>query len=165
MTRERRAVDHYLATLRIVIGFMFLWAFIDKLFGFGFATPLGQGWLAGVSPTTGFLAQATYGPFVNWFHALSGSGLVDWLFMLGLLFVGTSYITGAALRPASLAGMLMMTLKFLSLFPPKTNPFLDEHVLFFLLFLAYSTGELGHPTSFDEWWRTTALVKAIPFLA
>ena len=163
MTRERRLVDHYVATIRIVLGFIFLWAFVDKLFGFGFATPLGQGWLAGISPTAGYLTKATSGPFVGWFHTMAGSGVIEWLFMLGLLFIGVAFITGAALRPASIFGALMMALIFFSAFPPKANPFLDDHVIYFFLFLAYGTGEFGHPTSFDLWWKKTAFVKSIPF--
>lgn len=165
MTKERRLVDHFLATLRIVVGFVFLWAFVDKLFGFGFATQLGQGWLAGVSPTAGYLGKATYGPFVSWFHAMAGNGVVDWLFMLGLAGIGIAFITGAALRFASIIGMVLVGLMYLSAFPPKTNPFLDDHVLYFIIFLIYGTGEAGHPTAFDEWWKKTAIVKAIPFLA
>ncbi len=163
MTKERRLVDHYFATLRIVIGFIFAWAFVDKLFGFGFSTPLGHGWLAGTSPTSGFLLKATYGPFAPWFHAMAGSSVIDWLYMGGLLFVGLAFITGAALRPASIFGAMMVALFYFSLFPPKTNPLLDDHVVLFILFLAYGTGEVGHPTSFDEWWRKTAVAQALPF--
>jgi len=34
-----------LAVSRVVIGFTFLWAFLDKLFGFGFATPSSRAWI------------------------------------------------------------------------------------------------------------------------
>ena len=44
-----------LAALRVVLGFHFLnWAFVDKLFGFGFATVPEKAWINGGSPTTGY---------------------------------------------------------------------------------------------------------------
>ncbi|MFI6408114.1 hypothetical protein ACIBJH_38465, partial [Streptomyces sp. NPDC050548] len=33
------------ASLRLLTGFVFLWAFLDKTFGFGYATPSGKGWI------------------------------------------------------------------------------------------------------------------------
>ncbi len=45
---------------RIALGWIFLWAFLDKLFGWTFATPAGKGWLEGGSPTKGFLSGAAW---------------------------------------------------------------------------------------------------------
>ena len=42
-----------LAVARVVIGFTFLWAFVDKLFGFGFATPSSRAWINGGTPARG----------------------------------------------------------------------------------------------------------------
>jgi len=39
-----------LAVLRITTGFVFLWAFLDKTFGFGYATPSAKAWIHGGSP-------------------------------------------------------------------------------------------------------------------
>jgi uncharacterized membrane protein YphA (DoxX/SURF4 family) len=41
--------------LRLVLGFIFLWAFVDKVFGLGFATASSKAWIHGASPTAGFL--------------------------------------------------------------------------------------------------------------
>ena len=47
-TRTNRvAAGRALAVLRILYGLTFLWAFIDKVFGFGYATPSGKGWIDG----------------------------------------------------------------------------------------------------------------------
>ncbi len=46
------------AVLRIAFGLTFLWAFVDKLFGLGYATPAGKGWIDGGDPTAGFLKGA-----------------------------------------------------------------------------------------------------------
>ncbi|MER7365496.1 hypothetical protein ABT353_22580, partial [Nonomuraea wenchangensis] len=53
--RARRPVDYVWAAARISIGWVFLWAFLDKTFGWGFATPAAKAWINGGSPTTGFL--------------------------------------------------------------------------------------------------------------
>ena len=71
--------------LRIMLGWIFLWPFLDKLFGWGFATEAGQGWLQGGSPTAGFLQFGTKGPLAEYFQSLAGQAWVDWLFMAGLL--------------------------------------------------------------------------------
>ena len=67
------------------MGLIFLWAFIDKVFGLGFATTADKSWIAGGSPTTGFLQFGVHGPFAGFYHSLSGIPIVDVLFMLGLL--------------------------------------------------------------------------------
>ena len=93
------------ALLRISTGFIFLWAFLDKMFGLGFATcrdattsvinsGCADAWTQGGSPTTGFLGNAVTGPFADFYHNLAGLAWVDWLFMLGLLFVGVGLMFG-----------------------------------------------------------------------
>ena len=61
------------------MGFIFLWAFLDKTFGLGVATPADKAWIAGGSPTTGFLSNAVQGPFATFFNSLAGVPVVyDW---------------------------------------------------------------------------------------
>ena len=50
-----RRVGMVWGLLRMAVGWIFLWAFLDKLVGLGFATEVGKGWLNGGSPTFGFL--------------------------------------------------------------------------------------------------------------
>ncbi|MFA6711028.1 MAG: hypothetical protein WCR24_00420 [Candidatus Methanomethylophilaceae archaeon] len=47
-----------LAIIRIMLGFMLLWAFLDKMFGLGHATKTGAGMIDGGSPTHGFFEYA-----------------------------------------------------------------------------------------------------------
>ncbi len=121
------------AVLRYVMGFTFLWAFIDKVFGFGFATTSEKAWIHGGSPTTGFLANAVKGPFAEIFHSLAGVAIVDWLFMLGLLFVGLTLIFNRYVKWGCIAGALMMFSMFLALLPPENNPIVDEHIVYILV--------------------------------
>jgi|SRR3989344_2033937 len=77
--------ENFLGILRIFMGWIFLWPFLDKLIGLGFTTSPKNAWLNGGSPTTGFLSNATKGPLELFYKTLAGSTVVDWLFMLGLL--------------------------------------------------------------------------------
>jgi thiosulfate dehydrogenase [quinone] large subunit len=52
----------FLAVFRVVLGFEFLWAFLDKTFGLGYATPSARAWINGGSPTKGFLSNVAVGP-------------------------------------------------------------------------------------------------------
>lgn len=56
--RSATAARYMLAGIRIALGWVFLWAFLDKTFGLGFATPSAKSWLNGGSPTNGFLGSA-----------------------------------------------------------------------------------------------------------
>lgn len=120
--------------LRIAMGWIFLWAFIDKLFGLGFATESSLAWIKGGSPTTGFLLHGTHGPLASIFQSLAGLPIVDWLFMLGLLCVGISMITKVYQRLGATVGIILMMLMYLAVTPPIHNPLIDEHIVYSLIF-------------------------------
>ncbi len=122
-----------LLKLRFVMAFIFLWAFIDKLFGLGFATTAEKSWLNGGSPTTGFLSGGVQGPFAEVFHGLAGVAVVDWLFMLGLLFIGLTLLFNKYVYWGALAGIVMMLLMWLALLFPVNNPLVDDHIVYALV--------------------------------
>ena len=122
-----------LATLRIVMGFIFLWAFLDKVFGLGFTTSPGKAWIKGGSPTSGFLSSAVKGPFVDFFHSLAGVAAVDCVFMAGLLFVGLTLIFNKFVKWGAVAGILMLLFMYLALLWPANNPIIDEHIVYILV--------------------------------
>src|SRR3989344_2695414 len=93
-----------LGILRLSMGLIFLWAFFDKLLGWGFATTPEKAWMVGGSPTAGFLQFGVHGPFTEFFNSLAGSTLVDWLFMLGLLFIGITLTLGIFMKLGAYAG-------------------------------------------------------------
>jgi thiosulfate dehydrogenase (quinone) large subunit len=122
--------------LRVMMGWIFLWPFLDKLFGWGFATEVGKGWINGVSPTFGFLNFGTKGVFSPIFKAIAGNVLVDWLFMIGLLLIGLSLIFGMAMRLATWSGVSILALMYIAGFmPPEHNPFLDEHLIYAMVLI------------------------------
>ncbi len=119
--------------LRISMGFIFLWAFLDKTFGLGFATTVENAWIHGGSPTRGFLSFATKGPFAEIFQSLAGMPVVDWLFMLGLLGVGVALIFNKYIKWAALVGSVMLLLIYLAVLPPENNPLIDDHIIYILV--------------------------------
>ena len=125
--------------LRLAMGLIFFWVFVDKLFGLGFATKSENAWINGGSPTSGFLLNATRGPLEALFKGLAGVALVYWLFMLGLLFVGLTVTFNRYIKWGALAGSVMLLLMYLSVFPPANNPLFDEHLVYILVLvlLAY----------------------------
>lgn len=127
--------EKILSIIRISLGFVFLWAFFDKLIGLGFATTREKSWLAGGSPTTGFLTYGVKGPFAEFFNSLAGIGLVDWMFMLGLLFVGLTLCLGIYVRAGAAIGIIMLMLMYLALILPENNPILDDHIIYSLMLL------------------------------
>lgn len=157
-------VKTYLGLLRVSIGFVFLWAFFDKLLGLGYATPPERSWLSGVSPTLGYLKNATHGPLAEFFQSLAGNPIIDLLFMLGLLGVGAAFVLGIALRAASYSGATMMILMYLSAFPPANNPIVDDHIIYALVLLVLANIDSKKTTGISSWWSKTQLAKTFPFL-
>lgn len=147
-----------IAVARILMGFYFFWAFIDKTFGLGFATPAERAWVGGGSPTTGFLTNATTeSPFAGVFSALAGNALVDWLFMLGLLGVGVSLMLGVGVRIGAIAGTAMLLLMYLAEFPltltGATNPLIDSHITDISIMAIVFFGVYSQRLSLARTWR------------
>lgn len=152
------------ALLRITVGWLLFWAFLDKLIGFGIATAPEKSWLNGNSPTLGFLKLGTTGPLKPFFESLAGNAVVDWLFMMGLLLIGLSLILGIGMRIAVYSGSLLFTLMWLSLLPPKNNPIIDDHIVYIFALLCLEKAHAGRVWGLGNWWRNTQIVKNLPFL-
>ncbi len=150
--------------LRLSLGWIFFWAFLDKLFGLGFSTKLGKGWLEGVSPTYGFLKFGAKGIFSAPIQSLAGNPLVDWLFMLGLFFIGISLILGIFVKLSSYAGIIILFLMWLSLFPSTNNPFLDKHLVYLILMCGFIVFNAGNYIGLGKWWSRNSLVSKYPIL-
>ncbi|PWI10245.1 hypothetical protein DIZ27_14050 [Streptomyces sp. NWU339] len=165
---ETRA--YVLAGLRLLTGFVFLWAFLDKTFGLGYATPSGKGWIDGGSPTRGFLSGVAVGPMESTFHAWAGDAWADWLFMLGLLGVGLALIVGIGLRLAAVAGTVMTALMWVAEWPParhlsdgspsmSTNPFADYHLVYAVILVALAAAGAGATWGLGEVWARLPFVS------
>jgi len=141
----------YLGILRIFFGFVFLWAFFDKLFGLGFATARDKSWILGNSPTSGFLFN-TSGIFSGFFKILVGQAWVDWLFMLGLLLIGIALILGIAMKITAYSGSVLMFLMWLAELPSQNNPLIDEHIIYILVFVLLYKLKAGEAYGFGKKW-------------
>ncbi|MDF2918963.1 MAG: DoxX family protein, partial [Microbacterium sp.] len=140
-----------LAALRYATGFIFLWAFLDKLFGLGFSTPFERAWINGGTPAQGFLnSPAVTGPLQPWFQSMA-SPLADVLFMAGMLAIGVAVMSGIGLRVAAVAGSLVMLLMYLAEWPfawgaASTNPLVDYHIVYALALIVIAVLHAG-----DTW--------------
>ena len=128
-SRSAVAARYLLAGIRIALGWVFLWAFLDKLFGWGFATPSARSWLNGGSPTAGFLGSSE-GPFSGFFTAIAGNTVTNVLFMGALLTIGTALILGIGMRLAATGGALLVVMMWAAVLPPSSNPFMDDHLIY-----------------------------------
>ncbi|MFB9235687.1 hypothetical protein ACFFWC_09050 [Plantactinospora siamensis] len=159
-----------LAVLRISTGFVFLWAFLDKTFGLGYATPSAKAWIHGGSPTLGFLKSVDVGPFQSAFHSMAGTWWANWAFMLGLLGIGIALIAGVGLRIAAVSGALMMALMWFAEFPlaqhtaagkpsGSTNPITDYHFSYAVVLAVLAYAYAGHTWGIGRWWAKLPFVQ------
>ena len=160
--------------LRLALGVEFLWAFFDKTFGLGYATPSAKAWINGGSPTKGFLSGVDAGPLQSFFNSIAGAPLANWLFMLGLFGIGTALILGVGLRIAAASGTVLLLMMWLASWPlastvagkptGSTNPVIDDHIISALALIvvgayaAHSAGYLG------RWWSSQSVVQRFPWL-
>ena len=163
------------AVLRIATGFIFLWAFLDKTFGWGYATPGERAWINGGSPTKGFLGGVDHGPFADMFRSWAGAGWADWLFMLALAGVGVAVVLGVALRIAAVSGTLLMLLMWAAEWPlaqftdrgeptMSTNPVVDYHIIYALVLITVAVLTAGNTWGFGRYWANLDLVRKNPWL-
>jgi thiosulfate dehydrogenase [quinone] large subunit len=169
------AAAPFAAVVRIATGLLFLWAFLDKAFGFGYATPAERAWVNGGSPTKGFLGGIDHGPFADTFRGWAGAAWADWLFMLGLAGIGIAVVLGVGLRIAAVSGTLMMLLMWAAEWPldrftdageptMSTNPILDYHVLYALVLIWLAIVAAGNTWGFGKVWAKLGFVEKNPWL-
>lgn len=159
-----------LAVLRIATGLIFLWAFLDKLLGLGYATTTDRAWINGGSPTKGFLSGVEVGPLDTAFQSIAGTWWANWLFMLGLAGVGIAVTLGIALRISAVAGTVMMLMMWLAEFPldrftaagepsGSTNPLIDYHIIYAIALIVAALAYAGNTWGLGKQWTALPFVQ------
>lgn len=168
------------ATLRILIGLIFLWAFLDKMFGLGFATCriadpatkqesvqvlCAKSVAKGGSPTTGFLKFAAKGPFQSFYNGIAGDKVTDFLFMAALGLIGITLVLGIGVMIASISGMLLLLMMWSAVLPGENNPVIDDHIVYIFVLIGVLMANKNQVWGLGKWWQKQALVRKIPVLA
>jgi len=157
-------IEYLLAFGRVLLGWLFLWGFLDKMFGLGFNTASSDAWINGGSPTEGFLAYGTSGIFQDFYTSLAGNAVVDWLFMLALLALGISLLLGIGMRIAAYGGTIFLLLLWGANVPPVYNPIIDEHIIYIALLWILYKMKASRYFGLGVRWSNTSLVRRAPWL-
>ncbi|MEX0651780.1 MAG: hypothetical protein WD186_07120 [Actinomycetota bacterium] len=172
--------------LRVAMGWTFLWAFVDKLFGLGFATGRdaetgaivfgsADAWVNGGSPTAGVLGFALKGPFKGFYETITGAqmgaagpmaaGWVDWVFMLSMLGIGLALILGIGVRLAALGGIAWMAIFYTATaIWPDNNPILDNHIIEAGVLTGLFLANAGRYYGLGKAWQGLGFVKDRKYL-
>lgn len=168
------------AVLRILIGFIMLWAFFDKLIGLGYATcrvsdmqtgeetvevMCEKAYANGGSPTTGFLKFGTKGPLKDFYANMANSKVADFFFMAGLLLIGLSLVTGIGVKVAVVSGIVLLMAMWSAVLPGENNPVIDDHIIYSVALVGVLVTNKNQVWGLGQWWQKQPLVKKYPFLA
>lgn len=163
-TPRERAVRYILAGIRLALGWIFLWAFIDKLFGLGLATESKNAWINGGSPTKGFLTFGVAGPFKDVYAGIAGAAWADLLFMAGLAGIGVALLLGIGMRAAAVAGGLLLVLMWTAVLPPENNPFMDDHLIYAAVLAVLALVDAGDTWGLGRVWARLPIVQRMRWL-
>jgi thiosulfate dehydrogenase [quinone] large subunit len=174
-TPRHKAYRYTLAVTRISLGWVFLWAFLDKLLALGFATGRNPetgvvdrfgdaAWINGASPTEGFLSFAAKGPFKGFYNDVAGAAWADWLFMIGLAGIGIALTLGVTMRIATVSGAVLLLMMWSAVLPPENNPFMDDHIVYALVLVVLALTSAGKTLGFGRVWERIPLVAKNGFL-
>jgi thiosulfate dehydrogenase [quinone] large subunit len=152
-------VRYVSAALRLSLGWIFLWAFLDKAFGLGHETAGKDAWFSGGSPTNGFLAFGTKGPFQGLYHNIAGQSWADVLFMIGLLGIGVALMTGVAMRLAAGCGAVLLVLMWTAVLPPDNNLFMDDHLVYAMVLVLLAALGAGRTLGLGAAWERLPVVS------
>jgi thiosulfate dehydrogenase (quinone) large subunit len=169
-TRTQQWTRYLAATIRLSLGWTFLWAFLDKTFALGHETGVNAqtgavdyfgpaAWIHGGSPTAGFLGFATKGPLADFYGNLAGNAVVDWAFMIGLLGIGLALTLGIGMRIAAVSGALMLVMMWSAVLPPANNLFMDDHLVYALVLGLLVLLGAGRTWGFGKQWERIPFVQ------
>lgn len=156
-----------IALARITVGWVFLFAGVEKVLG---ATPFSAAGFLKFA-TLGTAEGAAEGAIVNPTHdfwvSLAGNGtlmpIVNFLVMFGEVAIGVALILGIATRFASLMGFLMMGLFWIAAWD-FAHGVINYHSVLAITTLALGIFGAGEAYGLDAYVDQTPIVKRIPGL-
>ncbi len=158
-TSRHRAYRFTLAAVRLSLGWIFVWAFLDKMFGLGHDTPSAKAWVNGGNPTAGFLGKATTGPFASAYQSIAGATWVNVAFMAALAAIGVALMLGVAMRLAAAGGALLLVMMWTAVLPPANNPFMDDHLIYALVVVTLALTSAGRTLGLSRRWESIPVVN------
>ena len=155
--------QYALSVFRILIGWLFIWGFLDKMFGLGFETASQDAWIRGGSPSAA-VCWVTQGVFADFFNSLGGNAFIDVLFMAGLLIIGLTIILGIGTKLTTVFAIMFFIVMYALYVPPKDNPLIDYHIILAVgMLVIYYLGGYEKFSLYDK-WKEFPLVKQFPIL-
>ena len=135
--------------LRLLMGWIFLWAGFDKAIN-GFTAE-------------GFLLHATSGPLKDWFMELGGNAtalsVIDPLVTYSQILMGLALVFGAATRLALVPAAVMMFLFYLAQFPPEYDLFVDYYLVYIVVYLMLGALGAGRILGLDRYIEALPVVR------
>jgi thiosulfate dehydrogenase [quinone] large subunit len=170
-----RGARRVLAVLRLALGSIFMWAFLDKMFALGFATgrledgsidffAQGGAALNGGSPTFGFLSFGSRGPLASFWQGIAGDAWLNVLFLAALGGLGLALLLGIGMRITAVAGSLLMLGMWSVAIWPENHPVFDDHIVYALVLVVLALTAAGNTWGLGARWSRTRLVQRFPIL-
>lgn len=172
---KSRAFRYVAAATRLSLGWVFVWAFLDKLLALGFATGRDPetgtvdtfgpaAWINEGSPTLGFLKFGTKGPLADFYQGFAGASWANWLFMIGLAGIGAALMLGICMRIATVSGAALMLMMWSAALWPENNPFMDDHLIYAMVLVLLLLAKAGHTFGLGRAWENLHPVQRFPVL-
>jgi len=188
--RALRRTGWVWGVLRLAMGWIFLWSFLDRFFGLGFSTcritarvaedPSQVGgidylcddsFMQGGSAVYNFLtfnaARSHTGDWFSWMAPADAAtqNVWDLIFMLALLGAGVALLLGVLVRVAAIgAAILLVFIHLAALVWPAGNPFLTYQLVYAIVLVGIAVADAGRFLGVGRWWTSLPVVERAPLL-
>ncbi|MEO6956002.1 MAG: hypothetical protein ABI137_04595 [Antricoccus sp.] len=149
---------YLLGLVRILIGWMFIWTFIDRTFGLGRPTSHDQAWTRGGSPIDGFVGSArdsgSRNPVPGFWQFLSEQhAWVNIVLMVLIAVIGVLLVLGFGMWFSCVAGAILLLLQWFTAWPIKDNLFLNSALLGAVVLIALLACNAGSFVGLGKRWQ------------
>lgn len=144
-------VGYSLVLMRVVMGWVFFYAGIDKILAGDWSA---RGYLMGAAGREGSL-------FPGFWQTLATDyiGIIDPLNMWGLTLIGLALILGAFVRWSAFWGAVMMLFYYFSSYPLQHSLIIDDHIVYAVLLFGLGAFGAGRILGLDAYIEEFAFFK------